>query len=120
MSDDNHITILFAAPGKPPAISEIPNTLAAMQQLVGGYIEAIGIGNSLYLICNEQGNLLGLPPNRAIRRRIIAGNFFFTRADICGDNISLSEKDISQLIQEFFPGEAPESLGQPYCVLKNM
>ena len=41
----------------------IPNTLKALQEAVGGYIETVTLDNGLVLICNEEGNLLGLPHN---------------------------------------------------------
>jgi len=40
MTDEN-IRVLKVAPGKAPEAVAIPNTLEAMQQMVGGYIEVI-------------------------------------------------------------------------------
>ena len=37
---DNHLTILVVEPGKPPYPQQIPDTLQAMQDIVGGDIEA--------------------------------------------------------------------------------
>ena len=39
MTDEN-IRVLKVAPGKAPEAVAIPNTLEAMQQMVGGYIES--------------------------------------------------------------------------------
>ena len=45
----------------------IPNDLGVMQQLVGGYIEAVTIVHpDLVIICNEEGKLRGLPYNCTI------------------------------------------------------
>ena len=37
---DNHLTILVVEPGKPPYPRQIPDTLQAMQEIVGGDIDA--------------------------------------------------------------------------------
>lgn len=53
--------------GLNPEIVDIPNELHALQKEVGGYIETIPtpIGtDSAVIICNEEGRLLGLDPNR--------------------------------------------------------
>lgn len=43
----------------------ISNTLRAKQKFVGGTIQCISLGDGLDLICNDDGKILGLPPNRA-------------------------------------------------------
>ena len=37
---DNHLTILVVEPGKPPYPRQIQDTLHAMQEIIGGDIEA--------------------------------------------------------------------------------
>ena len=49
--------------GQPPEVCNIPNTLEAMQSLVGGYIQLVPIGLGIDLLCNEEGLLLKLPVN---------------------------------------------------------
>ena len=44
-------------PGCEPEIVEVENTLAALQQEVGGYIEVITLPYGAALICNEEGRL---------------------------------------------------------------
>ena len=91
--------ILKIAPGAAPQVLEIEHTLNAMQELVEGTIEAIyPFDDTVALVCNDEGKLLGLPLNRAIRDPatgqildIIAGTFF-----IC----SLSEDDFASLTDE--------------------
>ncbi len=66
---------------------ELENGLGSMQRAVGGLIQAVYEpgGRNAALICNEEGKLLGLPLNRALRDEngeiydAIAGTFF-----ICG------------------------------------
>ena len=41
----------------------IPNTLEALQEAVGGYIETVTLDNGVVLICNEEGKLRDMPYN---------------------------------------------------------
>ena len=50
-------------PGCVPELIDIDNTLAALQQEVGGYIETVTIASDAVVICNEEGVLLGMPYN---------------------------------------------------------
>ncbi|MFQ7451097.1 MAG: DUF3846 domain-containing protein [Flavonifractor plautii] len=54
------IQVLKVASGKAPEAITIPNTLEAMQQMVGGYIEVIPL-EDVCLVCNEEGKLMGPP-----------------------------------------------------------
>jgi hypothetical protein len=46
----------------------IPNTLRALQETVGGYIETVTLDNGLVLICNEEGKIRDMPYNFTLRR----------------------------------------------------
>lgn len=50
-------------PGCAPEIIEVENTLKALQDEVGGYIETVTIASDAVVICNEEGRLCGLPYN---------------------------------------------------------
>lgn len=50
-------------PGCEPEIIEVGNTLKALQQEVGGYIETVTIASDVVVICNEEGVRLGMPYN---------------------------------------------------------
>ncbi len=43
---------------------DIPNTLEALQDQVGGYIETVRLATDILAIVNEEGRLIGLPKNR--------------------------------------------------------
>lgn len=49
-------------PGCEPELVEVENTLKALQQEVGGYIETVSIAD-VVIICNEEGRLCGLSYN---------------------------------------------------------
>ena len=82
------MTILLVSPGQPPQKITIDGTLAAMQHAVGGPIQAVyPFEEPVALICHEEGKLLSLPLNRALRSPdtgeiydIIAGDFFLCAA----------------------------------------
>lgn len=54
---------IYKVPGKAQEIIDIPNTLEALQEKVGGYIETVTIATDAAIICNEEGRLMGLPHN---------------------------------------------------------
>ena len=93
------MTVLEVTPGYRPKRITIPHTLEAMQKQVGGYIQAVyPYDDPVAIVCNEEGKLLGMEPNRAIRDPnsreiidIICGPFF-----ICG----LNEDDFCSLTEE--------------------
>ena len=80
--------ILLVSPGQQPKKTTIDDTLAAMQRAVGGSIQAVyPFEEPVALICHEEGKLLSLPLNRALRSPdtgeiydIIAGDFFLCAA----------------------------------------
>lgn len=55
--------IVLCEPGKLARITYIEN----MQRIVGGYIEPYyGFEEEVCIVCNEEGKIQGLPPNRAV------------------------------------------------------
>lgn len=70
--------IVVKKAGQNPEVKEIKGTLENLKELVGGYIECVDFGfNNILMICNEEGKLLGLPPNFVFRGDIIVGDVFF-------------------------------------------
>ena len=74
--------ILVVEPLRPCRVQEV-DSLADMQQLVGGDIEAVyPFQEPVALVCNSEGKLLGLPMNRPLLDKdylpydIIRGTFF--------------------------------------------
>ena len=80
--------VLVVEPLKVPYEKEIDGSLASMQAVVGGRIQLIYPFEDpeLALICNDEGKILGLPYNRALRDEagriydVVAGTFFLCRA----------------------------------------
>ena len=86
--------ILVVESLKAPYEKEIDGSLGSMQTIVGGLIQAIYpfADPEIALICNDEGKLMGLPYNRALRDEhgrmydVIAGTFFLCRAPAGSDN----------------------------------
>ena len=76
------LKVLMVEPQKEPYAAEIPAGLKGLQMAVGGFIEAVyPYEEPVALICNEEGKLMGLDLNRALRDEdghiydILAGTF---------------------------------------------
>ena len=112
---EDAIQVLKVAPGKAPEAIIIPNTLEAMQQMVGGYIEVIPL-EDVCLVCNEEGKLMGLPGSRRLGDDVIAGTFFLAGDTSAGDFCSLTQEQIDRWSRHFAqpevfqPGEAERSI----------
>lgn len=88
-------------------MTEIENTLDAMQEFVNGDIEIINITDKILLVCNEEGKMRGLPPSAFIVRNqqmqdVIVGNFFLCREDD-EDMASIQETDIEDFKRIVLP-----------------
>ena len=62
MSEEK-IRVILKRPGEKAFITEIPNTLEALQNEVGGWIEITRPFSDAAIICNEEGILLDMPAN---------------------------------------------------------
>lgn len=61
------ISVILIEPGRYPKLIEIEDTLEAMQETVGGYIEEyMPFDDEVAIICNEEGKMNGAELNRAI------------------------------------------------------
>lgn len=104
--------VLMVEPGKIPQEADIEPGLRSLQAAVDGYIQAVyPYEDPVALICNEDGKLMGLPLNRALRDDtgeiydIITGNFLITGLD--EENFSDLSPELMEKYKEQFL--APES-----------
>ena len=101
--------ILKIEPEHHPERADIPDTLEAMQEVVGGYVQAVyPFEEPVALICNEEGKLNGLPLNRALWDEdgtlydIISGTFFLCAAPPDAESFqSLSEEQLLYYEERF-------------------
>lgn len=88
-------------------MTEIEDTLDAMQKFVDGDIETINITDKILLVCNGEGKMRRLPPSAFIIKHqqmqdIIMGKFFLCRED--GENmVSIQETDIEDFKHVVLP-----------------
>ncbi len=110
LTAQDKISVLLIQTEQKPKLVEIPDTLEAMQKLVGGYIEEyMPFDDEVAIICNEEGKMNGLPLNRAIYADgskeisdIIAGDFFIAYAPIDSENFKSLPKDLEKKYSEKF------------------
>ena len=57
------INVIIKHPHEPFVRATIPNTLASLQEVVGGFIETVTFATDAVLICNEEGLISDLPYN---------------------------------------------------------
>ena len=105
---------------------ELEDSLASMQHAVGGLIQVVYEpgGRDAALICNDEGKLLGLPLNRALRDEngeiydAIAGTFFICGAPADSENFtSLTDEQVDYWLERFAKPEFFVSVnGQIICV----
>ena len=90
--------VIVAMPGEPAVVKRIENTLESLQEIVGGYIETAPLWlEDLVLICNEEGKLRGMAPNRAIGHDIIVGPIIVAKAN----NKTGEFEDVPEFVLKF-------------------
>ena len=104
--------VLMVEPGKIPQEADIEPGLRSLQAAVDGYIQAVyPYEDPVALICNEDGKLMGLPLNRALRDDtgeiydIITGNFLITGLD--EENFSDLSPELMENIRSNFWRRSP-------------
>lgn len=109
------IEVLKVEPGKVPERVTLDNTLEALQDAVSigmdgrGLIEIVELDESTCILCNEEGKLLGLEPNRRLGSDVLCGVFYVTGQDKHGNLCSLSEESM-QFYEAYF--RVPEIITQ--------
>ena len=77
--------VLMYKVGQPPEVIDAEYELHAMQELIDGNLEVIGLGEGFILVADEEGRLKNRPVNRVIRlsgfNTTIQGDFFICKAE---------------------------------------
>lgn len=87
-----------------PEEVEIQNNLSSLQKMVDGLIEYCYMPDieDAVIICNEEGKINGMGPNREVGRDIIYGPFLIVGDDPdMGENRSLTEEQITKFKEMF-------------------
>ena len=104
------MNVLLVEPNADPRAIEIDGSLASMQSLVGGLIEAIyPFSDPIALICNDEGKLTGLPQNRPLKHPetgevydIIYGTFFVCSAPADSEHFESLQDDLIEKYSKVF------------------
>ena len=107
MSKEETIRVVFLEPHKMASTVEVKNTLEDMQALVNGNIEPFyPFDEEVCIICNEEGKINGMEPNRAVYDDehnmvdVVFGPCFI--CDCKGENFaSLTEEQIERYTEMF-------------------
>lgn len=79
------MNVLMYKVGQPPEVIEVEYALHAMQELIDGNLEMLGIGEGFILVADAEGVLKNKPVNRVIRlsgfNTTIQGDFFICKAE---------------------------------------
>ena len=117
--------VVVVEPKKKPMVQDVGSDLESMQKIVGGTIEAVyPFDQPVALICNEEGKLLNLPLNRALRDDegnvydIISGTFFLCAAPPDSEHFTgLSDQQAKAYMERFATPEMFLNVGGALFVL---
>ena len=105
--------VLVVEPERRPEVKEIDGSLKSMQEIVGGFIQAVYLFEEpVALVCNDEGKLVNLPANRGLRDSdgriydIVCGTFFLCGAPAdCDHFTSLTPEQIERYRVRFHTPE---------------
>ena len=104
---EQHIKVLKVAPLEKPEVCYVKNELRALQEAVSigadyvGLIEILDLDERTCIVCNEEGKLINLMPNRRVGDDIICGVFYVTGQNDVGDLASLTDEQIEHYSEVF-------------------
>ena len=104
---EKNIRVLKVAPLARPSVCYLENQLSSLQKAVSigadyvGLIEIIDLDEEACLLCNEEGKLIGLAPNRRLESDIICGVLYVTGQDRAGNLMSLTDEQIRYYSERF-------------------
>ena len=104
---EKEIKVLKVEPCKKPESVTLTNRLEDLQVAVSigadytGLIEIVDIDSKTCILCNEEGNLIGLQPNRVWGNDILCGIFYVCGQDRFGNLTSLNEDAVKQYTEAF-------------------
>lgn len=107
MKKEKVIKVLKVAPKMVPEVVMLDNNLRALQEAVSigadyvGLIEIIDIDENACILCNEEGKLIQLEPNRRFYDDVICGVFYVTGQSKDGELTSLSDSLIEHYKKMF-------------------
>ncbi len=105
---EKEITVVKVEPMKAPVIDTLVNDLDSLQKAVSigaseqGLIELVYLEDNVSILCNEEGKLIGLEPNRRLGDDILCGVFYVVAEDRNGSLKSLSHAQQDKYLRQFW------------------
>ena len=97
----SNIKALKIEPGIEPMETSLGTSLKELQTAVDGYIEMVPLDDACNILCNEEGKLNGLTPNRLFGSDVIAGRFFVVKVGDDGELADLNSREMSKYYEMF-------------------
>jgi hypothetical protein len=106
----DEILVVIVEPGKKPYKKTIKNELGKFNDIVGGYIENVFIGEQdgkkFGIVINEEGKLIGLPVNRIlVGFDVLVGPMCITAYNYEGDSVTLTDTEADRFVRQYTPVE---------------
>ena len=102
------IQSLMIAPNAHPQPVTLSNDLDSLQKAVSigapeqGLIEFVYPEDNVSILCNEEGKLIGLEPNRRLGKDILCGVFYIVAEDEEGNLVSLTSAQMDKYSAMFW------------------
>ena len=109
---EKRIKVLMIEPNKYPCVVELKNDLDSLQKAVSigapeqGLIEFVYLEDNVSILCNEEGKLIGLEPNRRLGEDILCGVFYVVAESNNGDLKSLTQEQQDRYSKIFWDPDA--------------
>ena len=106
---ETKIKALKIEPGLHPYVVELSTDLDSLQKAVSigypdqGLIKFVYLEDNVSILCNEEGKLIGLDPNRRLGDDILCGVFYVIAENEYGELMSLTpaqQEHYSQMFEE--------------------
>lgn len=104
---EKQIKAIMVEPNKRPCVVELNNDLDSLQKAVSigapnqGLIEFVYLEDNISILCNEEGKLIGLEPNRRLGDDILCGVFYVVAENDEGELISLTKEQQDHYAKRF-------------------
>ena len=105
---EKQVKALMIEPYKHPCVVELENDLDSLQKAVSigapeqGLIEFVYLEDNVSILCNEQGKLVGLTPNRWLGEDILCGVFYIVAENDEGELMSLTDEQQERYSKMFY------------------
>ena len=105
---EKQVKALMIEPYKHPCVVELECDLDSLQKAVSivapeqGLIEFVYLEDNVSILCNEQGKLVGLTPNRWLGKDILCGVFYIVAENDEGELMSLTDEQQERYSKMFY------------------